>query len=376
MFVNKKVAYSILTAGILLALNAGFVYAAPITIEEQGSFTVGGRYKQHTGNFSQENFVSEDGQRAYGDFAYVEYQKPVNAKKLPLIFQHGGAQSKRTWESGPDGREGFNTMFLRAGYSVYLVDQPRSGEANLSTEAVTPDTPWASNPMYGDKTLYVLSRIGHYDAKGNPVPNAQFPKGEANYQAFQQSWTIGSGPLDNDLNADVLAKLFNQQKDGAILVSHSMGGTIGWRTAIRTDKVKGIIAYEPGGTPFIFPETEMPKITEARFKALSASAMGVPMEHFLKLTKIPIVLYYGDYIKVGSENVGEDKWGTEYAMARQFVVAINRHGGDATLIHLPDIGIKGNSHFLMQEKNNKEIMKLALKWLKEKGLDTGSDSVS
>lgn len=56
-------------------------------------------------------------------------------------------------------------------------------------------------------------------------------------------------------------------------------------------------------------------------------------------------------------------------MAQQFVEAINRHGGDAILVHLPDIGIKGNSHFLMQEKNNKEILKLALDWLHEKGVD-------
>lgn len=371
---NKKVWQAMalgltLSLGMYVATPAEASAKKPLVIEEQGSFTVGGTYKEKTGKFTQENFVAEDGQRAYGDFAYVEYQKPVKSKKLPLIFQHGGAQSKRTWESGPDGREGFNTMFVRAGYEVYLVDQPRSGEANLSTEAVTPDTPWAANPMYGDKTLYVLSRVGHYDEAGNPVPNAQFPAGEKNYQAFEQSWTIGSGPLDNDLNADVLAKLLNQQKDGAILVTHSMGGTIGWRTAIRSDKVKAIIAYEPGGTPFVFPETEMPKTTEARFKALSASAMGVPMEDFLKLTRIPIVLYYGDYIKIGSENVGEDKWGTEFAMAKQFVEAINRHGGDATLVHLPDIGIKGNSHFLMQEKNNREILKLALDWLHEKGLD-------
>ena len=298
----------------------------------------------------------------------MEYQKPVRAKKLPLIFQHGGAQSKRTWESGPDGREGFNTMFLRAGYSVYLVDQPRSGEANLSTEAVTPDTPWASNPMYGDKTLYILSRIGHYDAAGNPVPNAQFPKGEKNYQAFQQSWTIGSGPLDNDLNADVLAALFDKVGP-AILLGHSMGGTICWRAAIRTDNVKAIIAYEPGGTPFIFPETEMPEILEARFKPLSASAMGVPMEDFLKLTKIPIVIYYGDYIQIDSENVGESKWGSELDMAKKFVATINRHGGQAELVELPKIGIFGNSHFLMQEKNNEEIMQLTLAWLKSKGLD-------
>ena len=304
----------------------------------------------------QENFTSEDGQRVYGDFAYVEYQKPAYAQKLPLIFQHGGAQSKRTWESSPDGREGFNTLFLRAGYAVYLVDQPRNGEVNLSTEAVTPDTPWASNPMYGDKTLYILSRVDHFDADGNPVPNAQFPAGEENYQMFQQSWTIGLEPLDNDLNADVLAQLVDRQKDGAVLVTHSMGGTIDWRTVIRTDKVKGIIAYEPGGTPFVFPETEMPTITEARFKSLSASVIGIPMQDFLKLAKMSIVLYYGDYIKFGSDNVGEDKWGSEYAMAQQFVDAVNRHGGDATLVHLPEIGLKGNSHFLMQEKNNQQIM--------------------
>ena len=148
-----------------------------------------------------------------------------------------------------------------------------------------------------------------------------------------------------------------------------MGATIGWRAAIRTSKVKAIIAYEPGGTPFIFPETEMPDVIEARFKPLSASAMGVPIEDFLKLTKIPIILYYGDYIDSNSENVGESKWASEYNMAEQFVAAINRHGGDATLVHLPDIGITGNSHFMMQEKNNEDIMKLALDWLKKKGLD-------
>ncbi len=40
----------------------------------------------------------------------------------------GGAQSKRTWETTVDGHEGFQNIFLRKGYGVYLVDQPRIGE--------------------------------------------------------------------------------------------------------------------------------------------------------------------------------------------------------------------------------------------------------
>lgn len=351
-----------------LTLILSTAHAAPLSIDKQGSFTIGGSYVTHDGAFRPENFTAPDGQRAYGDFAYVKYQMPVEAKKTPLIFQHGGAQSSRTWESTVDGREGFDTLFLRKGYSVYLLDQPRSGKANLSTAAVTPETPWASNPMYGDKTLWILSRVGHYDDKGNPVANAQFPAGEEAYTAFQQSWTIGSGPLDNDLNATVLAQLADKT-GGAVLVTHSMSGTIGWRAAIKSDNVKAIVAWEPGGTPFLFPENDMPHITQARFPALSASALAVPETDFKKLTQIPIVLYYGDHIKLGSDNVGEDKWGTELAMAKQFVDTINRHGGKAELVHLPERGIKGNSHFLMGEKNNAQLAELMAEWLKKQGLN-------
>ena len=45
------------------------------------------------------------------------------------------------------------------------------------------------------------------------------------------------------------------------------------------------------------------------------------------------------------------------------VATINRHGGDATLIVLPEIGIRGNSHFLMQELNNDVIANHVEEWL-------------
>lgn len=44
-----------------------------ITLAEQGSFTVGGRYVTAAGTFKPENFTAPDGQRAYGDFAYVKF---------------------------------------------------------------------------------------------------------------------------------------------------------------------------------------------------------------------------------------------------------------------------------------------------------------
>ena len=57
------------------------------------------------------------------------------------------------------------------------------------------------------------------------------------------------------------------------------------------------------------------------------------------------------------------------ANAKQFVDAVNRHGGDATLICLPDMGIYGNTHAAFADTNNLEIADIMEKWLKEKGLD-------
>ena len=57
------------------------------------------------------------------------------------------------------------------------------------------------------------------------------------------------------------------------------------------------------------------------------------------------------------------------AMARLWVDAINQHGGDAQLVHLPEIGVRGNTHFLMSDLDNVEIADLVSKFLAEKHLD-------
>jgi hypothetical protein len=45
------------------------------------------------------------------------------------------------------------------------------------------------------------------------------------------------------------------------------------------------------------------------------------------------------------------------------------HGGDVTLVHLPDKGIHGNTHFPFSDLNNHDIAELMFKRLAEKGLD-------
>ncbi len=342
----------------------------PIVLETQGSFAIGGTAVKHDGTYSDQHFLEPQGQKAYGDHAYVFYQIPAQAKKYPIVFQHGGAQSKRTWETTPDGREGFQNIFLRKGYSVYLLDQPRIGEAGLATVPDNGANPYASNPMYADKALYQLCRVGTFDGD-QPVPfkNTAFPKDAASYDQFQRTWTPYEGQLDDDVSADALAKLFDKIGP-AVLVTHSMGGTVGWRTPFRTDNVKAIVAFEPGGSPFLFPEGEVPQAEIPVYAPVAAQAKAVPLKDFMKLTKIPIILYYGDNIAdKPSKQVGPDKWRSEFDMAKKFVAAVNRHGGHAEIVHLPDIGIKGNTHFLMSDLNNQQIADLMANWLHKQGVD-------
>ena len=84
-----------------------------LMIAEQGSFAVGGT-------------VLKDslGHTDHGDHAYVFYQKPLDARKYPLVFAHGVGQFSKPWDPTPDGRDGFQNIFLRRGFSVDLVDQP------------------------------------------------------------------------------------------------------------------------------------------------------------------------------------------------------------------------------------------------------------
>ena len=82
----------------------------------------------------------------------------------------------------------------------------------------------------------------------------------------------------------------------------------------------------------------------------------VRISEFMALTKIPIIIFYGDNIPAQpTANPGQDGWCVRLAMARLGRDAVNRHGGDVTVVHLPEIGIRGNTHFPMSDLNNAQI---------------------
>jgi hypothetical protein len=328
----------------------------PLVIQEQGSFAVGGKVVSTPGTYNNNNPTAA-GQTIHGDHLYAFYQVPQNPKPLPIVMLHGAFQSARSWETTSDGREGFQTIFLRRGFPVYLVDQPRRGRAGNSTVAATIE------PTPFDQLFFDQFRIGKWP---NYFDNVQFDRKPETLDQFLRSVTPNTGPYDAGVISDAMAALFNKTGPG-ILFSHSQAGGPGWLTAIKSDNVKGIVALEPG-SGFIFPEGELPAAMPSAAGTLTPEP--VPLADFKKLTRIPIVIYYGDNFPVEpTAERGQDNWRVRLAMARLWVAAINKHGGDAQLVHLPEIGIRGNTHFLMSDLNNVQIADLVSKFLAEKKLD-------
>ena len=328
----------------------------PIVIKEQGSFAVGGTVITQSGTFDPYN-QTPAGQTFHGDHAYVFYQVPVKARKYPLVMWHGIGQFSKTWETTPDGREGFQNIFLRRRFPVYLIDQPRRGNAARSTVAGT------ITPTPDEQGWFGTFRVGIWP---DYFEGVQFSKDKEALNQYFRQMVPNVGPIDINVNSDAVSALFDKTGPG-ILVTHSHSGGMGWVTAIKNQNIKAIVSYEPG-SGFIFPEGEVP--APIPMAGGSLAAVGVTLADFLKLTKIPIVIYYGDYIPDKQiDNPGQDGWRARLEMARKWRDCINKHGGDVTVVHLPEIGIKGNTHFPFSDLNNVEIADLMSEWLKVKKLD-------
>jgi hypothetical protein len=196
----------------------------------------------------------------------------------------------------------------------------------------------------------------------------QFPTDPDSLDQFFRQQTPNTGPNfmpTGLIVAEAGAALFDTIGP-AVLLTHSAGGRWGWLTAIKSQNLKAIVSYETGA--YVFPEGEVPPpiVTPTG----TTSGQAVSPDDFNALTRIPIQIVFGDNIPTEtSPNPGLDGFYRAVRMAALFVDAVNRHGGDASILHLPEVGVFGNTHFPFSDLNNLKVADLLSGYLHEKGLD-------
>jgi pimeloyl-ACP methyl ester carboxylesterase len=319
---------------------------------------------------------------------YVEVRIPANkTKPYPIIMVHGGTMSGTNFSGTPDGREGWAQYFVRQGYAVYVVDQPGRGRSGYLAAAYGPDRNVErgnSASRFVAQEKYNLWPQAHLHSQW---PGSAEPDDAATMQlASSQLPAIASFTKQQFLNRDALVALL--EKIGpSILMVHSQAGAFGWPVAdARPELVKAILAIEPNGPPFYsvefvgaptwfkqgasglaygitsVPLTYAPPVREAAdldivvqkkpdaADLVRCYAQKEPARQLPNLQKMPIPVLTAE----ASYHAPYDHCTVKY---------LQQAGVSPTFIRLADLGIHGNSHVMMLEKNNKEVAAVIAKWL-------------
>ncbi len=190
---------------------------------------------------------------------------------------------------------------------------------------------------------------------------------EALNQYFRQM-VPDTGPFDAKVVTDAVSALFDKIGPG-VLVTHSHSGGLGW-TVGDEEPQRARDRLVRAGQRLRLPRGRSAAIDAAARPARS-KASRCRWRSSAKLTRDPDRrLLRRQHSRASRRtNFGEDNWRVRLAMARLWVEAINRHGGDATLVHLPEIGIRGNTHFPFSDLNNVQVADLMSDFLARKGVD-------
>jgi pimeloyl-ACP methyl ester carboxylesterase len=333
-------------AGLALGLAVMPALAEePITLRGMGSFHVGGRIVEISGKPVREivrmpggppSKLDPNGQYQVEQM-YVQYFLPQHPKgKLPLLMWHGGGLTGATYETTPDGREGWLNTFIRKGWDTYISDAVERGRSGFASTDVWPGEPIFLTQADPFERFRIGAGEGSWNAdpaKRKVLPGSQFPV-EA-YESYMKQIVPRWLATDAAVIAGYIALV--DKVCPCVLLLHSQSGSFGMKVAeARPDKVKAIVAVEP------------------------ASAGNLDKAAALK--DIPVLMVFGDYVD------SNPRWSAFRKIDLDYAAAVRTAGGTVDVINLPEIGIKGNSHMIMMDKNSAEVADIIQKWLVGKGL--------
>lgn len=322
------------------------MYRLTIKLSKMGSFHIGGRVINNPVDSIREVSFAKNGVPVYlnekgtyqAEQMYIQYFIPEEVQgKYPIVFIHGGSMSGVIYETTPDGREGWLNYFLENNWIVYNSDSVERGRSGWS-----PYSPYLSEKpiVLPKRDPYERYRIGkgtnsysHNIADRKFYKNSQFPV--ESYDQFVKQL------VPRWVNTDEI--IIN----GYIELIKSIGPCV-------------IIAHSQGGAFSLNIAEEIPDLIKAL--VLIEPSMGGNMNNAERLVDIPIYAVYGDYIKQ------DDRWKEIYSKTNLYYEKLSEYGIDLEVQELPEIGIEGNSHMLMIDKNNMEIATLIQNWLIKKNM--------
>lgn len=319
----------------------------PLVLKAQGSFFIGGEQSAQTrielGGLGPEGHIAVNQM-------YVRYMVPQKgAGNVPVVMVHGATLTGKSWETTPDGRMGWDEYFVRKGHPVYVPDQVGRGRSGFN-QAIFNDVRAGSTPAsnlpnalrFSDEVVWPNFRFG--STPGAPYPDSQFPVAAVDELSKQgvPDLSFGGIPTPNP-TLKALSELA-RQVSGAVLMGHSQSGAFPLAAALLNPTVaKGLVLVEPGRCPANY--------TAQQIKTLAS---------------IPILVVFGDHRDTPTGISTRHSWQESFDSCQDLIGRVRAAGGQPQMLNPPDRGIRGNSHMIMQDKNNLQIADLILQWMDQR----------
>ena len=326
----------------------------PLVLKAQGSFFVGGDKIEQTR--SEVGDLGPGGHIAVNQM-YVRYMVPQGGDgNVPVVMVHGATLTGKSWETTPDGRMGWDEYFVRKGHPVYVPDQVGRGRSGFNQAVFNNvragSTPPANQPVwlrFSEESVWPNFRFGL--TLGKPFSDTQFPVNAVDELGKQGVPDVSRGGLPTpNPTLKALADLAGQL-NGAVLMGHSQSGSFPLESALLNPAAaKGLVLVEPGSCP-------------AQYTA----------EQIAILARVPILVVFGDHRDTPTGLPTLPTWQARFEACQAMIGRIKSAGGQAEMLAPPERGIRGNSHMIMQDKNNLQIADLVLQWIDERVAKRGSE---
>jgi pimeloyl-ACP methyl ester carboxylesterase len=329
------------------ALNDVQTPETPLVLKAQGSFFVGGeKVEQTQGELGD---LGPGGHITVNQM-YVRYMVPQGGDdKVPVVMVHGATLTGKSWETTPDGRMGWDEYFVRNGHAVYVPDQVGRGRSGFN-QAVFNNVragvaPPANLPRwlrFSDEVVWPNFRFG--SKPGAPYEDTQFPVAAVDELSKQGVPDVSFGGVPNPNPTLKALSDLASQVNGAVLMGHSQSGPFPLAAALLNPAVaKGLVLIEPGGCP--------PNYTDEQIKTLAA---------------LPILVVFGDHRDTPTGIGIRPSWQISFDSCQALIGRLKAAGGQAEMLAAPERSLRGNSHMLMQDKNNLQLADLILQWMDER----------